>query len=183
MRFEDFDLFPAGELFLQRQRGGGGTARILDLPVDFLYFAFEAQLEVVGPAVEFFGLGLEEPGVTLGDGALDRGPPLLGGDLGRAGGDAQAGAGDFSRQGEQARGAFFVEWRAVVAECAEDQIILGLVERFDGVARERKPAGFPHQRFQDADDAVVVTVVEADFLDGEFAPLGLAEDGFGEGMI
>jgi len=51
--FEGHDLLLPPQLFFQRQRGRGGTACFLDL-------AFQAYLEVVGPAVELVGLGLEE---------------------------------------------------------------------------------------------------------------------------
>ena len=107
--FEGFDLFLADKLFLQSGRGGGSSAGFLDQPVHLLDLAFEAELEVVRPAVEFLSRSLEEPRVAFGNHALDRGLSFLDGDLGRARGDAQAGAGDFSRQGEQARGAFVVE--------------------------------------------------------------------------
>ena len=76
--FEGLDLLLAGELFLQRQRGRGGAAGLLDLAVEFLDLAFQSDLQVVGPAVELVGLGLEEAGVALGDVALDGGLALLG---------------------------------------------------------------------------------------------------------
>ena len=71
------DLLLAGQLFLQRERGRGGAAGFLDLAVELLDLALQADLQVVGPAVELFGLGLEEAGVALGDAALDGGLPLL----------------------------------------------------------------------------------------------------------
>ena len=67
LRFERLDLLLPGELLFQRQRGRGGAAGLLDLAVELLDLAFEADLQVVGPAVELFGLGLEEAGVALGD--------------------------------------------------------------------------------------------------------------------
>src|ERR1035441_2278351 len=59
-------------------------------------------------------------------------------------------------------------------------MVLGLVKRFDGEAGERKPAGFADEGLQDTDNAVVVGVVELDLLHGQFAGLGLSEDGLGE---
>ena len=69
--FKGLDLFLTGELFLQRQRGSGGAAGFLDLAVQFLDLALQAELEVIGPAVELFGFGLEEAGVALRDFFLD----------------------------------------------------------------------------------------------------------------
>lgn len=71
MRFEGLNLLLADELFFERCCSGSGAAGFLDLPVEVLNLALQAELEVVGPAVELFGLGLEEAGVALGDVALD----------------------------------------------------------------------------------------------------------------
>lgn len=61
-------------------------------------------------------------------------------------------------------------------------MILSLVERFDGEGREREPAGLADERLQDADDAGVVTVIEADFSDGQIAEFCLPDYGLGERM-
>jgi hypothetical protein len=71
--FERLDLLLPGQLFLQRQGGRGGAAGLLDLAVDFLDFPLQADFQVVGPAVELVGLGLEEAGVALGYVALNGG--------------------------------------------------------------------------------------------------------------
>ncbi len=76
--FKSFDLLLPGEFFLQRQGGGGGAAGIFDLAVNFLDFPFEPRFQVVGPAVEFVGLGFEEAGVAFGNVALDGGLAILG---------------------------------------------------------------------------------------------------------
>jgi hypothetical protein len=76
--FEGLDLLLPCQLFLQRQRGRGGAAGLLDLAVDFLDFPLQADFKVVGPAIQLVGLGLEEAGVALGDIALDGGLAMLG---------------------------------------------------------------------------------------------------------
>ncbi len=95
--FEGFDLLLAGELFLQRQGCGGGAAGFLDLAIHLLDLAFQAEFEVVGPAVEFFCLGFKKSGVALRNRAPDGGLPLLDDFTDGAGCDAQTGTGDFSR--------------------------------------------------------------------------------------
>ena len=60
LRFECLDLLLPGKLLLQCQRGCSGTPGFLDLPVEILDLALQADLQVVGPAVELFCFGLEE---------------------------------------------------------------------------------------------------------------------------
>ena len=74
--FDGFDLLLAFQLFLQCQRSDRSPAGFLDLAVEFLDFAFEADFEVIGPAVEFGGFGFVEDGVAFGDLALDFGLAL-----------------------------------------------------------------------------------------------------------
>ena len=63
-------------------------------------------------------------------------------------------------QREQAGGDFLVEHLAVVGRCGEDQVVLGLVERFDGEERERQPARLADEGLEQRDLAVVLAVVE-----------------------
>ena len=74
--FDGFDLFLAFQLFLQCQRSDRSPAGFLELAVELLDFSFEADFEVIGPAVEFGGFGFVEEGVTFGDLALDFGLAL-----------------------------------------------------------------------------------------------------------
>lgn len=69
--FQRLHRFLASQLFIQRQRGGGGAARFLDLPVDFADVALQPHFQVVGPAIQLGRLFLEIPGVPLGNGAAD----------------------------------------------------------------------------------------------------------------
>jgi hypothetical protein len=51
-RFERLDLLLTGQFLFQRESRGGGTTGFLDLPVDFLGLALQAELQVVSPAIE-----------------------------------------------------------------------------------------------------------------------------------
>ena len=57
LAFQGLDLFLAGQLFLQGQNGCGGSAGLLDLPVQLLDLAFQAYFKVISPAVQFVGFG------------------------------------------------------------------------------------------------------------------------------
>ncbi len=63
--FERLDLLLPGKLLLQRQGCRCGATGFLDLAVDFLDFPFQSYLQVVGPAVELVGFGLEETSIAL----------------------------------------------------------------------------------------------------------------------
>jgi hypothetical protein len=65
--FEGLDPFLPDELLFQRHSHNGSAAGLLDLTVQLFYLPLEPKLEVIGPAIEFFGFGLEEVGVALGD--------------------------------------------------------------------------------------------------------------------
>ncbi len=54
---------------LQRQGGRRGTAAFLHLPIKILDLALQANLEIIGPAVEFGGFFLEEFAIAFRDGA------------------------------------------------------------------------------------------------------------------
>lgn len=51
LRFNGFDLLLASEFLLQSERGDRGPASFLELAVEFLDFAFEADFQVIGPPV------------------------------------------------------------------------------------------------------------------------------------
>ena len=69
--FQSLDRLLPFQLRFQRKRGGGAAPRVLDLAVEFLDFALQAQLQIVRPAFELLDLGLENPTVPLGNAALD----------------------------------------------------------------------------------------------------------------
>jgi hypothetical protein len=75
--FQGLDLFLSGQLFFQSQCGGGGSAGLLDLPVQFFDLAFQADFKVIGPAVQLIGFGFEKAGVTLGYLFLNQGLTFL----------------------------------------------------------------------------------------------------------
>lgn len=64
LAFQSLDLFLAGQLFLQCQCCSGGSAGLLELPVQLLDLAFQAYFEVIGPAVQLVGFGFEKAGIT-----------------------------------------------------------------------------------------------------------------------
>src|SRR5262249_2409967 len=66
-----FDAFLGLELFLKGQRGSCGAARLPDLPVKFLDFAFQTSLQIIGPPVQLVGFCFEEGRIPLGDGLQD----------------------------------------------------------------------------------------------------------------
>lgn len=51
MGFEGLDLLLAGGLVFQRQSRCRGTARLLDLAVEFLDLTLKSELEIIGPTV------------------------------------------------------------------------------------------------------------------------------------
>ena len=180
--FEGFDLLLAGEFFLKREGGGGCAAGFFDLAVDVFDFAFEADLQVVGPVVELGGLGFEELGIALGDVAADAGL-LLAGDFveGRWRGFGEL-ALVIARKREEAAGGVLVEGFSGVRVGCEDEVVLGLVEGIDGVAGSGEPAGLADEGFEDRDLSLMGLVAEGDLGGSERAFLGGADDGIGQGM-
>ncbi|MCZ7624790.1 MAG: hypothetical protein M5R38_02130 [Candidatus Methylomirabilis sp.] len=69
---ERFDLFLTRQLILQGQGSLGRATSLLDLAVQVFNLAFQADLQIIRPAAQLIGFGLEEGGIALGDSPPDR---------------------------------------------------------------------------------------------------------------
>ena len=129
--FQRLDVLLTSQFLFQREGRGGRATGFLDLAIEFLDLPFQAQLQVVRPAVELLGFRLEEAGVALGDGVLDFDLMALGHLIEATRRRRQYPLPYLTRQREETPGGFFIQRLAGIRDRGENEVILGLIERLD----------------------------------------------------